>query len=81
MLRASTFRRAFSTTPARANLAKFTGIGRIGTDLATQEASSGRTYLRYPLAVSGPKDNTSWYNIVVFDEHAIKFMTNYLKKG
>lgn len=74
-------RRSFSSTPSRANLAKFTGIGRIGTDLATQESSNGKTYLRYPLAVTGPKDNTSWYNIVVFDDTAIKYMTNYLKKG
>ncbi|CAN6610975.1 single-stranded DNA-binding protein Rim1p, mitochondrial [Trichomonascus vanleenenianus] len=73
--------RAFSTSSARSNLARFTAIGRIGTDLEEQTANSGRKFLRYALAVNGPKNSTSWYNIFVFDENPINFMTENVKKG
>lgn len=74
-------KRTFSSSAARANVARFTAIGRIGTDLEVSQAASGRPYLRYALAVNGPKEHTSWYNVVVFDEHAIDALTNYYQKG
>lgn len=74
--------RNFSSSASRLNVAKFTGIGRIGNDMVTTEASTGRKYIKYGLAVNGPqRDQTSWYNIVVFDERSIDFMTKYLNKG
>ncbi len=78
--------RNFSTTSARQspNLAKLTLIGRVGTDLTVQQSASGRSYLRYPLAVNTSKDHTSWFNIGVFDSKTIEYMTGEtgtVKKG
>ncbi|ANB15494.1 Rim1p [Sugiyamaella lignohabitans] len=74
--------RNFSATTLRADVARFTAVGRIGADLEKQKAASSETeYLRYPLAVGNNKGETSWFNIVVFDNRAIDFMTKYLHKG
>jgi len=80
-LRASA--RAFSTSPIRrGDFASTTFIGRIGTDLSPTEASTGKKYLRYNLAVQQRKDSpTSWFPIVVFNENQVNFMSEYIKKG
>lgn len=73
--------RAFSSTPLRADVARLTVVGRVGSELQPTVAKTGRTYLRYALAVSTGRDETSWFNINVFDDQAIDFMTTYLSKG
>lgn len=73
--------RAFSSTSLRADVARFTVVGRVGSELQPTVAKTGRTYLRYALAVSTGRDETSWFNINVFDDQAIDFMTTYLSKG
>lgn len=74
--------RHFSSSSARSDIARFSAIGRIGSDLEKSvAASNGAEYLRYPLAVQTSKDHTSWFKVVVFDPNAINFMTTYLKKG
>lgn len=73
--------RAFSSTSLRADVARLTVVGRVGSELQPTVAKTGRTYLRYALAVSTGRDETSWFNINVFDDQAIDFMTTYLSKG
>lgn len=73
--------RAFSASAYQSNIARFTAVGTIGNDLEKQTSGSGTEYLKYPLAVSGRNDTTSWFNVVVFDPRAIEFMTKHLKKG
>lgn len=73
--------RTFSSTARRADVARLTVVGRVGSDLQPTVAKSGRTYLRYALAVSTGREETSWFNISVFDDQAIDFMTSYLSKG
>lgn len=73
--------RHFSSSAARANVARLTLVGRVGTDIAELSSQAGRKYIKYALAVNTGKDQTSWFNIAVFDESAIGFMTNYVQKG
>ncbi|PRT52731.1 Single-stranded DNA-binding protein RIM1, mitochondrial [Wickerhamiella sorbophila] len=76
-----TFARSFSSTSKRADLAKFTAIGRIGSDIEISTSKNNVQYVRYPLAVQTTKSETSWFNITVFDERAIDFMSQYLNRG
>lgn len=73
--------RHFSSTVARADVAKLTLVGRVGTDISELSSQAGRKYVKYALAVNTSKDHTSWFNVAVFDENAINFMTNYVQKG
>jgi len=73
--------RAFTTSAARADVARMTLIGRIGAVPEKNESKQGNMYLKYPLAVSTSKDHTSWFNIVAFDEQLIQFMDKYVTKG
>lgn len=75
------FTRGFSTTRPIFHLSRLSVIGRIGSDLVEKTGKSGTAYLRYSLAVQTGREETSWFNISVFDEQAINFMKNYLKKG
>lgn len=73
--------RCFSSSAARANVAKLTLVGRVGTEISELSSAAGRRYLKYSLAVNTSKEHTSWFNVAVFDESAINFMTNYVSKG
>lgn len=77
----SVTRRCFSSTPARGDVAKLTLVGRVGTEITELSSQAGRRYLKYALAVNTSKDHTSWFNVAVFDENAINFMTNHVQKG
>lgn len=60
--------RAFSTTQ-RAELARLSVIGRLGTQPELAATSTGQPIVRYTVANShGPRDNrqTSWFRIVAF---------------
>lgn len=73
--------RSFSSAAVRRDVAKLTLVGRVGTDITELSSQAGRRYLKYALAVNTSKDHTSWFNVAVFDENAINFMTNYVQKG
>lgn len=73
--------RSFSSSAARSNVAKMTLVGRVGTDISELTSAAGRRYIKYALAVNTSKEHTSWFNIAVFDDNAINFMTNYVTKG
>ncbi|KAF5102737.1 hypothetical protein D0Z00_000229 [Geotrichum galactomycetum] len=75
------FARSFSSTASRADVAKLTLVGRVGSDINELEASSGRKYAKYSLAVNTSKNHTSWFNITVFDENAINYLKTYVNKG
>lgn len=75
------FSSSFSTSSVRSNVARMTLIGRVGSDLVAQVSQNEKQYLKYALAVNTSRDNTSWFNIVVFDENEINYMTNYVNKG
>ncbi|EKG15841.1 Inorganic polyphosphate/ATP-NAD kinase predicted [Macrophomina phaseolina MS6] len=85
-LRTSAFaagRRAFSTTP-RAQLAKMTIIGRLGAEPELVNTSTGKEMVRYVLATnSGRRENneTSWFQVVSFDEGPRKDFLLNLPKG
>ncbi len=90
MLRSSVFSglrtsaRSFSSSPVSraSSYASTTFIGRVGQDLQETEASSGRKYLRYNIAVQQRKDlPVNWFPIMVFNEQQVSFMTQYIKKG
>lgn len=78
---ASCGRRLFSSSAARSDVAKLTLVGRVGTEITELSSQAGRRYLKYALAVNTSKEHTSWFNIAVFDENSIQFMTNYVQKG
>ncbi|AOA63298.1 Single-stranded DNA-binding protein [Komagataella phaffii CBS 7435] len=77
-------KRSFHVTAA-AKLAKMSIIGTIGTDLVPQETSNGKKFVKYSVAVNNKNKNgeqvTSWFNVAVFNDKQIDYMTKYLGKG
>jgi hypothetical protein len=78
--------RGFSSTPAAANVARMTIIGRLGADVEAYKAASGTEMMRYAVATNyGPADNkqTSWWRVQSFDSRpeAKERMTQMLRKG
>lgn len=73
--------RAFSTTASRLDVARMTLVGRIGAEPERLVSKNGNSYMKYPLAVSTSKDQTSWFNILAFDEPLIQFIEKYVAKG
>lgn len=57
-------------------------IGNIGKDLELQGTTSGKTYVKFSLAVKDRfnKDHTNWINCVAWNKTA-EVMSQYLGKG
>ncbi|KIK65604.1 hypothetical protein GYMLUDRAFT_39083 [Collybiopsis luxurians FD-317 M1] len=84
--------RAFSTSAARADVAKLTLIGRLGRDPELRQTKNDNEYVTYTVAtrsfVPGPVDasgerpppRTSWHRVLSFQEHSNKYLQT-LKKG
>lgn len=73
--------RSFSSSSSL-NFARMTLLGRVGSDIVVREAAaSGTPYISYSLAVQTGREKTSWFNVAVFNEKQIEFMSNYVKKG
>lgn len=59
-------------------------IGNLGSDPEQKETQSGTKLCRFSLAsnkkIKGEKV-TTWVNVTVFDEHKIKYVMDYCRKG
>lgn len=75
--------RCFSASPIGRDMSKMSLIGTIGSELTQQETSQGKKYVKYAMAVNSKQKSgsTSWFNIAVFNESQINYMTQYLGKG
>lgn len=78
--------RAFSASPAAANLAKLTVVGRLGADAEVFTSPSGKEMVRYVVATNhGSPDNrqTSWWRVTAFptSEEGREGMVGRFKKG
>ena len=57
-------------------------VGRIGSDYSEFTSLNNNRYIRYSIASQPRRDSpTNWYNITVFNENQINFLTNYVRKG
>lgn len=66
----------------RSNFAKMSIVGRIGSDFTEYTSSNNNRYLKYSVASQPRRDGpTNWFNITVFNEHQINFLTQYVRKG
>lgn len=61
-----------------------TVTGHVGKDPQIKETKGGKPYAIFSLAtneyIKGEK-HTTWINVTVFDEHKVKFVGTYVKKG
>lgn len=66
----------------RSNFAKMSIVGRIGSDFTEYTSSNNNRYLKYSVASQPRRDGpTNWFNVTVFNEHQINFLTQYVRKG
>ena len=65
-------------------------IGNLGREPDVRKLNSGDSVCNLRVATSDTwkdkatgekKEKTEWHQIVIFDEHIVKFCENYLKKG
>lgn len=74
--------RSFSSSSRHLDFSKMTIIGRVGTDFTEYTSTNDKRYVRYSIASQPRRDGpTNWYNITVFNENHINFLTQYVKKG
>ena len=73
-----------------AGLNKVILIGRLGRDPEIKETKDGRPYGKFSIATSkswkdkqtGERtEKTEWHDIIVFNQQAINFLKEYVKKG
>ncbi|KAH8148135.1 uncharacterized protein LAJ45_07899 [Morchella importuna] len=72
LLRTNTFaaaaaRRTFSTSQARADVARITLVGRLATEPEIAQLSDGREVMRYVIGVSKGTKGVSWFRVANFD--------------
>ncbi|KAF5393714.1 hypothetical protein D9757_000306 [Collybiopsis confluens] len=84
--------RAFSTSAARADVAKLTLVGRLGRDPEVKQTKNNNEYVTYTVATrtfvpgavdaSGerPPPRTSWHRVLSFQESPNRYLQT-LKKG
>lgn len=73
--------RQFSTSSVRRNVARMTLVGRVGATPTLATSKAGNEYLKYPIAVTTGKDQTSWFNILAFDPNLVQFISKHVDKG
>ena len=74
--------RLFSSSSRHLDFSKMTIIGRIGTEFTEYTSPNDKRYVRYSIASQPRRDGpTNWYNVTVFNENHINFLTQYVKKG
>lgn len=65
-------------------------VGRLGTNPEIRYTNAGDKFASFSLATSNTwrdknsgvkKEHTEWHNIVVFNEHIVNFLQQYVKKG
>ena len=74
--------RALHATARRSDFSKMTIVGRIGSDFTEYTSANNNKYLKYSIASQPRRDGaTNWYNVTVFNEPQINFLTQYVRKG
>lgn len=74
--------RHLHATARKMDFARMSIIGRVGTDFAEHTSSNDKKYVKYSVASQPRKDGqTNWFNITVFSEPQINFLTQYVRKG
>ncbi|AMD20339.1 HDL405Wp [Eremothecium sinecaudum] len=74
--------RQLHSTARNLNFAKFSIVGRIGSDFAEHTSPNNVRYLKYSIASQPRKDApTNWFNLTVFNDNQINFLTQYVRKG
>lgn len=74
--------RSFHATSRKFDLSKMTIVGRIGSDFNEFTSANNTRYLKYSVASQPRRDGpTNWFNVTVFIEPQINFLTQYVRKG
>ncbi|CCH60801.1 hypothetical protein TBLA_0D03010 [Henningerozyma blattae CBS 6284] len=64
------------------DFAKMSIVGRIGTDFSEHTTGNDKRYIKYSIAAQPRRDGqTNWFNVTVFNEPQINFLTQYVRKG
>lgn len=74
--------RFFHATTKKMDFSKMSIVGRIGSEFTEHTSANNNRYLKYSIASQPRRDGqTNWYNITVFNEPQINFLTEYVRKG
>lgn len=76
------FQRGFHATSRKLDLSKMTIVGRIGSELTEYTSQNNNRYLKYSVASQPRREGqTNWFNLTVFNDAQINFLTQYVRKG
>ncbi|GAV54234.1 hypothetical protein ZYGR_0AK07360 [Zygosaccharomyces rouxii] len=76
------FQRGFHATSRKLDLSKMTIVGRIGSELTEYTSQNNNRYLKYSIASQPRREGqTNWFNLTVFNDAQINFLTQYVRKG
>lgn len=57
-------------------------VGRIGSELTEYTSQNNNRYLKYSIASQPRREGqTNWFNLTVFNDAQINFLTQYVRKG
>ncbi|CCF59062.1 hypothetical protein KAFR_0G00290 [Kazachstania africana CBS 2517] len=74
--------RFFSQTARKMDFSKMSIVGRIGSEFQEYVSQNDKKYIRYSIASQPRRDGpTNWYNVTVFNEPQMNFLTQYVRKG
>lgn len=74
--------RSFHATSRKLDLSKMTIVGRVGSEFTEFTSANNNRYVKYSVASQPRRDGpTNWFNITVFIEPQINFLTQYVRKG
>ncbi|CCD22237.1 Rim1p NDAI_0A00790 [Naumovozyma dairenensis CBS 421] len=74
--------RLFHATAKKMDFSKMSIVGRIGSEFTEYTSAKDRKYLKYSIASQPRRDGpTNWYNVTVFNEPQMNFLTQYVRKG
>lgn len=74
--------RLFHATARKFDFSKMTIVGRIGSEFTEYTSANNTRYLKYSVASQPRRDGpTNWYNVTVFSEPQMNFLTQYVRKG
>ncbi|EJT43928.1 RIM1-like protein [Saccharomyces kudriavzevii IFO 1802] len=64
------------------DFSKMSIVGRIGSEFTEHTSANNNRYLKYSIASQPRREGqTNWYNVTVFNEPQINFLTEYVRKG
>lgn len=74
--------RSFHATAKKLDLSKMTIVGRVGSEFTEFTSANNNRYVKYSVASQPRRDGpTNWFNVTVFIEPQINFLTQYVRKG